>query len=143
MAATFQFRLITPTGVVFDGPVEEVSAIGPLGQFGVLAEHINFITSLVPGVLEARMGDGATKRWVVSGGLAEVKDGVLTVLASSAETPESVNASAAAEEVKEADRKFSSLSYYDPAYQPAQDALKLALARAEASATRTADSRRA
>jgi F-type H+-transporting ATPase subunit epsilon len=142
VAATFQFKLITPIGVVFDGDVEEVSAIGPLGQFGVLAEHINLITSLVPGVLEARLADGSTKRWVVSGGLAEVKDGVLTVLASSAETPESVNSSAAAEEVKEADKKFSSLSYYDPAYASAQDALKLALARVEASASRTAESRR-
>jgi len=79
VAATFQFKLITPTGVVFEGSVEEVSAIGPLGQFGVLAEHINFITSLVPGVLEARLAEGSTMRWVVSGGLAEVKDGVLTV----------------------------------------------------------------
>jgi F-type H+-transporting ATPase subunit epsilon len=143
VAATFQFKLITPTGVVFDGSVDEVSAIGPLGQFGVLAEHINFITSLVPGVLEARLAEGNTMRWVVSGGLAEVKDGVLTVLASSAETPESVNASGAAEEVKEADKKFSSLSYYDLAYASAQDALKLALARVEAAASRTAESRRA
>ena len=72
-------------------------------------------------------------RWVVSGGLAEVKDGVpLTVLASSAETPESVDAGVAAAEVQEADKTFSSLSYYDPAYAPAQDALKLALARVEA-----------
>ncbi len=143
MAATFPFKLITPTGVVFDGPVEEVSAIGPLGQFGVLAEHINFITSLVPGVLEARLAEGRAMRWVVSGGLGEVKDGVLTVLASSAEAPESVEASAAAAEVQEADRKFSSLSYYDPAYAPAQDSLKLALARVEAAASRTAESRRA
>ena len=81
--------------------------------------------------------------WVVSGGLAEVKDGVLTVLASSAETPESVDASAAAAEVQDADKKFSSLSYYDPAYAPAQDALKLALARVEASTSRNAESRRA
>src|SRR5258708_9513051 len=140
VAATFQFRLITPTGVVFDASVEEVSAIGPLGQFGVLAEHINFITSLVPGVLDARLPDGRTMRWVVSGGLAEVKDGVLTVLASSAETPESVDAGAAAAEVQEADKKFSSLSYYDLDYAPAQDALNIALARVDTAASITAES---
>ncbi len=142
MAATFQFRLITPTGVVFDASVEEVSAIGPLGQFGVLAEHINFITSLVPGVLDARLPDGRTMHWVVSGGLAEVKDGVLTVLASGAETPESVDAGAAAAEVQAADKKFSNLSFYDPAYAAAQDSLKLALARVAAAAIQTASSRR-
>ena len=138
MAATFPFKLITPTGVVFDGPVEEVSAIGPLGQFGVLAEHINFITSLVPGVLEARLVEGGTMHWVVSGGLAEVKDGVLTVLASGAEAPESVDGVAAVAEVQAADSKFSSLSFYDPDYAPAQEALLLARARVEAAAMKTA-----
>jgi F-type H+-transporting ATPase subunit epsilon len=134
MAATFKFRLITPTGAVFEDSVEEVSAIGPLGEFGVLADHINFITSLVPGVVEARVSEGRAMRWVVSGGLAEVKDGVLTMLASSAETPESVDGVAAAAEVQSADSKFSNLSFYDPEYAPAQEALLLARARVEAAA---------
>ena len=137
MAATFKFRLITPTGIVFEDSVEEVSAIGPLGQFGILPEHINFITSLVPGVIEARVSEGRTMHWVVSGGLAEVKDGVLTVLASSAEPTESVDANTAAAEVQAADTKFSTLSFYDPAYAPAQEALLLARARVEAATMRT------
>ena len=138
MAATFKFRLITPTGVVFEDSVEEVSAIGPLGEFGVLADHINFITSLVPGVLEAQLSEGRAMHWVVSGGLAEVKDGVLTVLASSAETPGSVDGAAAAAEVQAADSKFSNLSFYDPDYAPAQEALMLARARVEAAGMETA-----
>ena len=48
MADTFQFKLVTPTGVLFDGAVEQVTAVGALGEFGVLPLHINFITSLVP-----------------------------------------------------------------------------------------------
>ena len=132
MASTFPFRLVTPTGIVFEGDALEVSAIGPLGEFGVLPEHINFITSLVPGVLEAKLPDGTAMHWVVSGGLAEVKDSVMTVLASSAESPETVDAAAASAEVQQADEKFSNLSFYDPAYQPAQEALQLARARVEA-----------
>lgn len=66
MAAAFPFRLVTPTGIVFEGDAAEVSAIGPLGEFGILPEHINFITSLVPGVLEARLPDGTAMHWVVS-----------------------------------------------------------------------------
>src|SRR6266481_2546271 len=137
MASTFPFRLVTPTGIVFEGDAAEISAIGPLGEFGVLPEHINFITSLVPGVLEAQLPDGTKMHWVVSGGLAEVKDGVMTVLASSAESPESVDASSAAEEAKEADKKFSNTSFYDPNYAATQDALKLAEARVEASAIKS------
>jgi F-type H+-transporting ATPase subunit epsilon len=134
MASTFQFKLVTPTGIVFDGEALEVSAVGPLGVFGVLPEHINFITSLVPGVLEAKLPDGAAMQWVVSGGLAEVKDGVMTVLASSAESPGTVDASEAAAQAQVADKQFSNLSYYDPAYQAAREALQLARARVQASA---------
>jgi F-type H+-transporting ATPase subunit epsilon len=132
MASTFPFRLVTPTGIVFEGDAAEVSAIGPLGEFGVLPDHINFITSLVPGVLEAQLPDGTKMHWVVSGGLAEVKDGVMTVLASSAESPETVDAGAAAAQVDEADKQFSTLSFYDPNYAAAQEALQLARARVEA-----------
>ncbi len=132
MASTFQFRLLTPTGIVFEGDAAEVSAIGPLGEFGVLPDHINFITSLVPGVLEAQLPDGSKMHWVLSGGLAEVKDGVMTVLASSAESPETIDASAAKTQVQEADQKFSNTSFYDPNYAAARDALKLAEARVEA-----------
>lgn len=138
MASTFQVRIVTPIGIVFEGEVEQVTAVGPLGEFGVLAEHINFITSLVPGVLEARLPGGESKHWIVSGGLAEVKDGVMTVLASSAELPERVDAAAAAAEVKEADEKFSTLSFYDPEYAPAQEALLLARARVEAATLKSA-----
>jgi F-type H+-transporting ATPase subunit epsilon len=137
MAATFPFRLLTPTGIVFEGDAEEVSAIGPLGEFGVLPAHINFITSLVPGVLEARLPDGTRMHWVVSGGLAEVKDGTMTVLASTAESPATVDATAAATEVQQADQNFSKMSFYDPGYAAAQDALKLAEARVEAAALKS------
>ena len=138
MAATFPFRLVTPTGIVFEGDAAEVSAIGPLGEFGILPEHINFITSLVPGVLEARLPDGTAMHWVVSGGLAEVKDSVLTVLASSAESPERIDGAAAAAEVQQADEVFSNTSFYDPSYAAAQDALKLAQARVEAASLKVA-----
>jgi len=138
MAATFPFRLVTPTGIVFEGDAAEVSAIGPLGEFGILPEHINFITSLVPGILEARLPDGTAMHWVVSGGLAEVKDSVLTVLASSAESPERVDKAAADAEVQQADEVFSNTSFYDPSYAAAQDALKLAQARVEAAALKVA-----
>ena len=137
MAETFPFRLVTPTGIAFEGDAVEVSAIGPLGEFGVLAEHINFITSLVPGVLEARLPDGSSMHWVVSGGLAEVRNGLLTVLASSAESPETVDAAVAAAQVQEADAEFSSLSFYDPNYPAVQEALALARARVEAAALKT------
>ncbi|HUY38076.1 MAG TPA: ATP synthase F1 subunit epsilon [Candidatus Binataceae bacterium] len=133
MATTFPLQLVTPTGVVFEGEVEEVTATGPLGQFGVLAEHINFITSLLPGALEIKRVGGATEIWVISGGLAEVKDGAMTVLASGAEAPSSIDRAAAAADEQAADQKIAAMSFYDAEYPAAEDALLLARARATAS----------
>jgi len=132
MATTFPLQLVTPTGVVFEGDVEEVTATGPLGQFGVLAEHINFITSLLPGALEIKRVGGSTETWVISGGLAEVKDGAMTVLASGAEAPASIDRAAAAADEQAADQKIAAMSFYDPDYPAAEDAQMLARARASA-----------
>jgi F-type H+-transporting ATPase subunit epsilon len=132
MAESFQLKLVTPTGVVFDGPVNEVIGVGPLGQFGVLAEHINFITSLVPGILQVIEPGGAHEYWIVSGGLAEVREGVMTVLADSADPPAKVNAADASREEQLADAKVSSMSSYDPDYEQAHHDLELARAKVEA-----------
>lgn len=132
MAETFQLTLVTPTGIVFEGQVEEVTAIGPRGEFGVLARHINFVTSLLPGVLRITRQPGSEENWVISGGLAEVKDGAMTVLADGAESPASIDRGAAEAEERAADEKLSRMSAYDPDYTAAEQTLLLARARTQA-----------
>jgi F-type H+-transporting ATPase subunit epsilon len=131
MAESFQFRLVTPTGVLYDGQVEQATAVGALGEFGVLPHHTNFITSLVPGVLTLRTGDAAMTEYLVSGGLAEVKDGEMTVLALDAVPVASVDPIAAAPEVQAAEEKLSRMSFYDLGYAEAEETLRLARSRAE------------
>ncbi|MGH7915301.1 MAG: FoF1 ATP synthase subunit delta/epsilon [Candidatus Binataceae bacterium] len=115
MTATFAFKLVTPTGVLFDGQAEQVNAVNPLGEFGVLADHTNYITSLVPGLLTFRTAEGQTIEYLVTGGLVEVKDGVMTALAQSAEPPERV-APADEAELRDAEERLSQMSTYNPDY---------------------------
>src|SRR5271167_1570938 len=110
MADTFPFKLVTPTGVLFDGPVEQITAVGALGEFGVLPLHINYITSLVPGVLTIKVSEGR---------FAEVKDSVMTVLATDAIQPQKVDIQKATAEVPEAEAKLASMSFYDLGYPEA------------------------
>ena len=57
-----------------------MTAPGEWGEFGVLPNHIAFLSTLVPGELTYKQG--ATKTTLaVSGGYAEVLDNVMTVLA--------------------------------------------------------------
>jgi len=132
MAQSFPFKLVTPAGVAFEAEVESVTAVGPLGEFGVLADHINFITSLSPGVLTIRLDANHYRHYVVPGGLAEVKDGVLTVLASEAQPSETLERSDAAGEVEAAEERLKHLSFYQMEYADAERALQLARARVHA-----------
>ena len=84
MAATFRLRIVTPERQIVDEDVEEVVAPGEAGEFGVLPDHIAFLTVLTPGRLVYKSGG---RRHVVAifGGYAEVADNVMTVLADGGE----------------------------------------------------------
>ena len=84
MADKIKLRVVTPSRLMFDEEVDEVTAIGELGEFGVLPNHISFLSTLVPGEMSYKQG--ANRRLLaVSGGYAEVLDNVMTVLAPAAE----------------------------------------------------------
>jgi len=128
MADTFRFKLIGPTGVVYQGPVKEVTAVDADGEFGVRPDHVNFVTSLVSGTITLKLGDGSNNKYRLAGGRTEVKDGMMTVLAAgsvSAVEPD------AATELQIAKQKFAQMSFYDPGYQEAEEALRVARVRAE------------
>jgi F-type H+-transporting ATPase subunit epsilon len=128
MATTFAFKLVTPTGVLFDGQAEQVNAVNPLGEFGVLADHVNYITSLVPGLLTIRTADGQELEYLVTGGLAEVKDGVVTALAQSAELAAKTVAPEEAE-LRETEEQLSRMNVIDPRYEEVRHTVLLLRAR--------------
>jgi len=131
MAETFPFRLIAPTGIIYEGPVEQVIAVGAYGEFGVLANHVNYITSILPCVVTLQLGGGSLSDYLVTGGLAEVKDGTMTMLADDALPVAAVDPVAAAPEVRTAEQKLSQMSFYEPGYDEAERAVRLARTRAE------------
>jgi F-type H+-transporting ATPase subunit epsilon len=117
--------------MIFEGQARQVVAVGPRGEFGVLADHINLVTSLLPGILRIYKEDGTAESWVISGGLAEVRDGAMTVLAGGAQSPATIDRGQAEAEEQEASRKIASMSFYDAEYPAAEEALMLARARAQ------------
>jgi len=133
MAQSFDLLLVTPTGIIFHGPVDEVVAHGPLGEFGVLAEHVNLMTALVPGLLEIWFPDGTRAQYLVTGGLVEVKDGAMTVLADEAVTPAPVDEASLRDEANAVEERIGHLSFYEDEYADAQNQLDLIRARIAAS----------
>ncbi|HWP93611.1 MAG TPA: ATP synthase F1 subunit epsilon [Thermodesulfobacteriota bacterium] len=99
MAERLELKVITPSRVVISEEVDEVIAPGELGEFGVLPGHVPFITLLMPGELKYRK-DGTERRFIVWGGLSEVRDDKVTVLTDNVEDPRFVDSEAAQREAE-------------------------------------------
>jgi F-type H+-transporting ATPase subunit epsilon len=78
--ATFHFDLVSPEKLAFSGDVDQVDVPGVEGDFGVLAGHAPVVAAIRPGILTVRSG-GTKEKIIVLGGIAEVSDKGLTVLA--------------------------------------------------------------
>lgn len=77
-----QLDVVTPEELVVSESVDEVTAQGVEGDFGVLPGHITFLTALRPGPLVYRIGE-TTRRVDLAGGIAEVLNDRVTILALS------------------------------------------------------------
>ena len=83
--ANLHFELVTPEKLVRSDEVHMVVVPGVEGEFGVMAGHAPFMTTLKDGELKVyKTAGGAPESITVSGGFAEVGDKGLTVLAESA-----------------------------------------------------------
>ena len=102
------FELVSPEKLVFSGEVEQVDVPGAEGDFGVLAGHAPFVTTLRPGILTVH-GAGAAQRIVVLGGFAEVSAQGLTVLADVAEAVEGIDRNMIAERIKKIESRIEKM----------------------------------
>ena len=83
--ADLHFELVTPERLVRADEVHMVVVPGVEGEFGVMAGHAPFMTTLKDGELKVyKTAGGQPESITVSGGFAEVGDKGLTVLAESA-----------------------------------------------------------
>ena len=128
MADKIRLRVVTPSRMLLDEEVDEVTAPGELGEFGVLPNHIAFLTTLVPGELSYKQGASKTTL-AVSGGYAEVLDNVMTVLAPAAEFAGEIDAARAQRAKERAEKMMAELSLEEKDWEMAEAALQRALAR--------------
>jgi F-type H+-transporting ATPase subunit epsilon len=82
--AQIHFEVVTPSGPVVSDDVDIVTAPGVGGEFGVLANHAPFLSTIKIGTLSFKK-DNETKYLMVSGGFSEVSNNKITLLVESAE----------------------------------------------------------
>jgi F-type H+-transporting ATPase subunit epsilon len=104
--ATFHFDLVSPEKLAFSGEVDQVDIPGTEGDFGVLAGHAPVVAAVRPGILTVRSGD-TKDRIIVLGGVAEVSEKGLTVLANVATSIEELDRARFAETIAEMEGKLA------------------------------------
>ncbi len=75
-------EIITPDGRVFQGAVKSATFPGTLGIFQVLQNHAPLISSLEQGLV-AYVNEDGTHQYEIDGGVVEVLNNKITVLAES------------------------------------------------------------
>jgi len=84
-------RITTPEEVKYDDEAEMVIMRCITGDMGILAHHEATSAILDFGVLRV-FNDGEERRMAVFGGIAQVIDNVVTILANDAQWPEDIDA---------------------------------------------------
>jgi F-type H+-transporting ATPase subunit epsilon len=104
--ATFHFDLVSPEKLAFSGEVDQVDIPGTEGDFGVLAGHAPVVAAVRPGILTVTTG-GSKQKIIVLGGIAEVSEKGLTVLAEVATSIDELDRAKFAETIGEMQEKLA------------------------------------
>ncbi len=124
--AQINLEVVTPTGPVISEDVDIVTAPGFGGEFGVLANHAPFLSTIKTGTLSYKH-DKQTKYLMVSGGFSEVSNNKITFLVESAEFGHDIDVDRAMKAKERAEKRLA---------QAVQQEEKLNRARAEAALQR-------
>jgi F-type H+-transporting ATPase subunit epsilon len=127
-----RLEVVTPERQVLSAEVDEVSAPGALGYFGVLPGHTPFLTTLGVGELGYRSGN----QWEylsITWGYAEVLPNKVTVLSETAEMAEEIDIERAERAKRRAEERLRewSTTVADVDFERASVALQRAVIRLE------------
>lgn len=79
MASEMQVTLHLPTRTLFSGSATKLFAVASNGSFGILPNHTDFVTALIPSVLTLMMPDGDEFVFGIDEGLLVKKGHVIDV----------------------------------------------------------------
>src|SRR5688500_7750105 len=85
MAKQIHLQIVTPRKIVFEGEVEKLTAPGVMGPFQVLYNHAPIVAALTSGLLHLTTLDGKTEYFALSGGILELHENKVSVLADAVE----------------------------------------------------------
>ncbi|MDH3390298.1 MAG: F0F1 ATP synthase subunit epsilon [Desulfobulbaceae bacterium] len=105
MAEKINLEVVTPKGAIVSEEVDIVTAPGFAGEFGVLANHAPFLSTIKIGTLRYKK-DGTDNELMVSGGFCEVSNNKITFLVESAERGTEIDVDRALQAKERAEKRL-------------------------------------
>jgi F-type H+-transporting ATPase subunit epsilon len=130
MAEKLKLELITPYKKVLSEEVDEITAVGKLGEFGVLPGHAPFLTSLNIGEFSYK-ADNKVFHLAVNWGYFEVENDQVTVLVETAERADEIDLERAKAALGRAEEKLTKLTAEDHDFRIYEAALERAVIRVQ------------
>ena len=130
MAEKIKLEMVTPYKRVLSEEVDEVTAPGSIGEFGVLPDHTSLLTTLKIGDLSYKQ-DGKTFHVAVNWGYVEVEDDIMTVLVETAEPADQIDVERAKKALLRAEEALKTLSSEDKKFKIMEAALERAMIRVQ------------
>jgi F-type H+-transporting ATPase subunit epsilon len=130
MAEKLKLELVTPYKQVLSEEVDEVTAPGSIGEFGVLPGHTSLLTTLKIGELVYKQSNQAY-HVAVNWGYVEVEDDVMTVLVETAELADEIDLERARAAMSRAEAALRKLEPEDKQFKIMEGALERALIRVQ------------
>lgn len=124
----FPLKIVTPDGLIYDGPAEEVVVRSTSGDLAFLAKHINCVAPLGMGRATILI-DGKRRYAACIGGMVSVVDGSVTLVATTFEWAESIDIARAAASQQRAETVLHKQDASDTEIKLAQARLHRALVR--------------
>ena len=125
-----RLKIITHEKVVFERDVDAIYSQGTEGRFGVLKNHVPFVTALDVGVTKVMNGNDPTYITTM-GGIFQFKDNIATILTDTAELGDDIDLVRAHTAKERAEERLRSKSE-EMQIVRAQIALSKAMARISA-----------
>lgn len=133
--ATIKLEVVSPDQVVYANDIAMLIVRSTAGELGILPRHAPLVTGLIPHAMRIKLSGGAEEQLLaVSGGFMEVTPEKITVLASAAEGPDTIDVNRAQKAYQRAKERIAAFHQGAPVKDTDFDMKRaeLALQRAKA-----------
>ncbi|AWK50674.1 ATP synthase F1 subunit epsilon [Clostridium beijerinckii] len=106
MASTFLLKIITPDHEVYNGEVEKVFLKSVDGDFEVLANHENMISSTIPCIAKYKDSKGIEDELFISTSIVHITENEMTICSDAAEFESDIDEKRAEEAMTRAKKRL-------------------------------------